>query len=105
MKNNAHGETKEGRLRRFQDGPPYEVVATLLNSIDNYFNNEIRLTTQGNNYQSSLMLLGVHSVVLTISEGLFNQNGSVGYKLFLEKFIDGEASDTKFSTIAKQVHD
>ncbi len=105
MENNAHKETKEKRLKRFQDNPPYEIVATLLNSIANFFNNEIALTTQGNNYQSSLLLLGVHSVALTVSEGLFNKKGSEGYKLFLEKFVDGDTADTKFSTIAKQIHD
>ncbi len=105
MKNNSHGETKESRLKRFQDGQPYEVIATLLNSIANFFNNEIALTTQGNNYQTSLLFLGVHSVALTISEGLFNETGSDGYKLFLEKFVDGDTPDTKFSTIAKSIHD
>ncbi len=106
MKNNTHsGETKEKRLKRFQDGPPYEIIDTLLNSIANYFNNEIALTTQGNNYQTSLLFLGVHSVALTISEGLFNKNGSEGYKLFLEKFVDGDTPDTKFSTVAKSIHD
>ncbi len=104
MKNNAHGETKEKRLERFQSNAPYEVIATLLNSIANFFNNEIALTTQGSNYQTSLLLLGVHSVALTISEGLFNKTGSDGYKLFLEKFVDGNTPDTKFSTIAKSIH-
>lgn len=105
MKNNSHAETKDKRLKRFQDGPPYEVIATLLNSVANFFNNEIALTTQGDNYQSSLLFLGVHSVALTVSEGLFNKTGQEGYKLFLEKFVDGDTPDTKFSTIAKSIHD
>jgi hypothetical protein len=105
MQNNAHGETKQKRLDRFQNNGPYEVIATLLNSIANFFNNEIALTTQGNNYQTSLLFLGVHSVALTISEGLFNESGPDGYKLFLEKFIDGNTPDTKFSTIASSIHD
>lgn len=105
MKNNSHGETKEKRLKRFQEGPPYEIIATLLNSIANFFNNEITLTTQGDNYQTSLMFLGVHSVALTISEGLFNKTGLDGYRLFLNKFVDGDTPDTKFSTIAKSIHD
>ncbi len=105
MENNAHSETKEKRLKRFQDGVPYEIISTLINSIANFFNNEIALTTQGDNYQSSLLLLGVHSVALTISEGLFNKTGSDGYKLFLEKFVDGDTPDTKFSIIAKSIHD
>lgn len=105
MENNAHAETKENRLRRFQSGPPCEVVSTLLNSIATFFNNEIAITTQGNNYQSSLLFLGVHSVALTISEAFFNKSGSDGYKLFLAKFVDGNTPDTKFSTIAQSIHD
>lgn len=104
MKNNSHGETKEKRLKRFQNSPPYEVIATLLNSIANFFNNEIILTTQGDNYQTSLLFLGIHSVALTISEGLFNKTGLEGYKLFLKKFVDGNTPDTRFSTIAKSIH-
>lgn len=106
MENNAHlGETKDHRLKRFEDGPPYEVISTLLNSIANFFNNEIVLTAQENNYQSSLLFLGVHAVALTISEGLFDKKGPDGYKLFLEKFVDGDTPDTKFSTIGQLIHD
>ena len=106
MKNNTYlGETKEKRLKRFQNGPPYEVIATLLNSIGNFFNNEIALTVQKENYQTSLLLLGIHSVALTISEGLFNKQGPEGYKLFLEKFVDGDTADTRFSNIAQSIHD
>jgi len=36
MKNNAHlGETKEQRLKRFTENHPYEVVATITNSMAN----------------------------------------------------------------------
>lgn len=105
MQNNSHGEVKASRLRRFEDGPPCEVIVTLLNLIANFFNNEIILTTQGSNYQTSLLFLGIHSVALTVSEGLFNQTGPDGYKLFLEKFIDGDTPGVKFSTIAQSIHD
>lgn len=103
--NNAYiGESKEKRLKRFQDNHPYEVIATLLNSIANYFNNELALTAKGDNNQSTLLILGVHAVALTISEGLFNKTGLDGYKLFLEKFVDGDTPDTTFSTIADSIH-
>ena len=104
MKNNAHSESREKRTKRFQDGPPIEIILTLLNSIDNHFNNEIRLTAQGVNYQTTLMFLGIHAVALTISGGFFNKNGVTGYKLFLEKFVDGDTLDTKFSNIADLLH-
>lgn len=105
MKNNTHlGETKEMRLKRFQENPPVEIIETLLNSIANYFNNEIRVTTEKNNYQTSLLFLGIHAVALTISEAFFNKTGPVGYKLFIEKFVDGDIPGTKFSDIADVIH-
>lgn len=105
MKNNAHSEIKEHRLRRFQQNHPIEIIDTLTNSINNYFNNEIALTVKDENYQSSLLFLSIHAVALTISEGLFGKTGPDGYKLFLEKFVDGETADTKFSVIAQSIHD
>jgi hypothetical protein len=106
-KNNAHlGESKEQRLRRFQDSPPFEIISTLINSIHNFFNNEIAATfADAANPQTSLMLLGVHSVALTVSYGLFNQLGPKGYKLFLEHFVDGKTPDTKFSLVASEIHE
>lgn len=104
MKNNSHAESKEDRLKRFQDGPPLEVIGTLLNSIANFFNNEISITIQGKNYQTSLLFMGIHAVALTISEGLFGRGGPDGYKLFLARFVDGNTPDTRFSTIADVIH-
>ena len=98
-------EPVEKRISRFRNGPPVEIIDTLLNSIDNYFNNEIRLTTENNNYQTSLLFLGIHAVALTIAKGLFNKTGPEGYKTFLKKFVDGDTADTKFSQIAKKIHD
>jgi hypothetical protein len=105
MQNNAHGESKEGRLARFQGNPPYEIIATLINSIANFFNNELKLTTSGDNFQTSLLFLGVHASSLTISEALFDMSGHTGYKKFLEEFVDGPTPDTKFSTISQAIHD
>ena len=103
MENRAHGESKEARLARFQSNPPVEAIETLLNSIDNHFNNEIRLAP--GNFQTSLLFLGIHAAALTISEVFFNKFGQEGYKLFLERFVDGESEDTKFSNIAELIHD
>jgi len=105
MKNNAHlGEAKEKRLERFQ-GADIEFIETLINSIANYFNNEIRTTLDSlENPQTSLMILGIHSVALTIAFGFFDNDKETGYKLFLENFVDGDTSDTKFSTIASEIH-
>lgn len=106
MKNNAHlGESQEKRLKRFQDNPPVEAIETLLNSIDNYFNNEIRATVKDEQYpQTSLMFLGIHAAILTISEAFFDDKSSAGYKLFLECFVDGKGQANKFSLIADEIH-
>src|SRR6266404_7990479 len=107
MKNRAHqGETKEHRLKRFQNGPPLEIIDTLINSMANYFMNEIRATFDDlNNPQTSLMFLGTHSIALTLSHGFWNKGGEQGYKLFLENFVDGDTPDTKFSTISSEIHE
>ena len=107
MKNNAHiGETKEQRLKRFTENGPYEVIATITNSMANNFINELRTVFDNPaSYQTTLMFLGTHSIALTLANGFFNKGGEDGYKLFLENFIDGDTPDTKFSTIASEIHE
>ena len=107
MKNNAHlGETKEQRLKRFTGNHPYEVIATITNSMANNFINELRTVFDNPaNPQTTLMFLGTHSIALTIAYGLFNKSGKDGYKLFLEHFIDGDTPDTKFSNVASRIHE
>jgi len=107
MKNNAHiGETKEHRLKRFQDSSGIEIIDTLLSSMATYFVNELKsVFNDPSNYQTSLMFLGTHSIALTLAHGLFNKHGEDGYKIFLENFIDGDTDDTKFSTIAFEIHE
>jgi hypothetical protein len=105
-KNNAHiGEPFEQRLKRFEDSPPYEIVSTVTNSIHNHLNNELAATfADPDNPQTSLMLLGIHAATLTLAYGLFGLDREEGYRAFLERFVDGDKLDTKFSTIAKQLH-
>ena len=62
-------ESYSDRLRRFQNGPPNEVIQTLLNSINNYFNPEIAKAAEIDSW--SRVLMGVHSVAITVSQGLF----------------------------------
>jgi len=108
--NNAHNsETQAQRLLRFQTNGPIETIETLLNSLDNHFNNEIRVTVA--NLQTTLLFLGIHAIALTVGEVFFNNRNSNGgvdhlqnYKDFLEKFIDGPTPDTTFSTIADIIH-
>lgn len=102
MKNNSHMESKQQRLKRLESGPPTEAIDTLLNSIANFFNNEIVLTPDS--HQTSLLFIGIHASILTISEALFGKSGKDGFKIFLEKFVDGDAEDTQFSKIAHVLH-
>src|SRR5258706_15052463 len=91
MENNAHKiEPKENRLARFKNGSPRESISTLLNSIDNFFNNEIRGTIQDEiRPQTGLMFLGTHAVILTLAKVFWDLDGLGGYKKFLEVFVDG----------------
>ena len=104
MQNRAHqDESRAQRLHRLQKGPPVEAIDTLLNSIANFFNNEIRLTPDY--YQSSLMFLRIHASALTIAEAFWDTTGVKGYKEFLETFVDGDTPGTRFSTISESIHD
>lgn len=78
----------------------------MLASIENHFNNEIKATIDDHgNRQTLLMLLGIHAVALTLSYGFFGKERKEGYKIFLESYMDGDRPDTKFSTIASELHD
>jgi len=105
MQNNAHNEPKDSRLSRFENNPPAEIIDTLLNSIDNHLNNEIRATLNEKPYQTTLLFLGIHASILTISYGLYGKDDGRAYKTFLEQFVDGATPDTKFSDIAELIHD
>lgn len=103
MQNNAHHiEPFEKRLARFQNGPPIESIETLLNSIANFFNNEIVITPK--KLQTSLLFLGIHAVALTISEVFWDLKNEPGYKKFLETFVDGDTGGTKFSSVSDKIH-
>jgi hypothetical protein len=100
------GETKVNRLKRFEEGPPQEVIDTTLNSIHSFFNTEIRATfADKTRSQTSLMVLGIHAVALTIAYGFFNEHGKKGFTSFLINFVDGDTPDTAFSTIAAEIHE
>lgn len=66
MENNAYKmEEFEQRLDRFKQGSPDETILTLLSSIHNCFNNEIKITVES--YQTGLLFLGIHAVALTVA--------------------------------------
>ena len=101
MKNNAHQiEPFEKRLARFQNGSPIESIETPLNSIANFFNNEIIITPE--RFQTSLLFLGIHAVALTVSEIFWDLKGESGYKKFLETFVDGTQRIQSFLLLLKK---
>lgn len=99
------GESRAKRLARLKSNPT-EAIETLLNSIANFFNNEIALAPS--QYQTSLLFLGIHAAALTIGEAFFNSQGQSreldNYRAFLQAFVDGPTSDTQFSTVADDIH-
>lgn len=102
--NRAHRNNPEEVINAVIDGPPLAAVSLLVLSINNFLNNEIKLTINQTPPQTSLLFMGVHSVALTIAEVLFRSSGQAGYKKFLEEFVDGDVEDRRFSAIAGQIH-
>jgi hypothetical protein len=95
-------EDKTNRLVRFQNGPPEEIIETLLNSINNFYIREIDQAATSQLWL--LVVLGIHSVALTISEGIFDKKGLTGFTFFLEHFMDKDDDGFKFSVISHQIH-
>lgn len=95
-------EDKKARLKRFRNGPPVEIIETLLNSIDNFFNNEIDVAAEANLWH--LVILGDHAVALIIADGLFGKSGPDGFKLFLQYFVDTNKKGFNFSQIYRDIH-
>jgi hypothetical protein len=100
--NRAHNsEPQAQRLARLQSNP-IEAIETLLYSIDNYFNNEIRITPDY--VQTSLLFLGIHAAALTIGEVFFDNDPLNNYSDFLKIFVDGQTQDMQFSIVADEIH-
>jgi hypothetical protein len=95
-------ESPEARLRRFQDGPPTEIISTLTNSINNIFNPEITKAAETGCW--SLVIIGIHAVALTVSEGLFGLSGEAGYVRFLQRYMDSPKPGDNFSLIGSELH-
>lgn len=95
-------EDKIKRLARFQSGPPVEITLTLLNSIANFYNPEIDKAAA--NELWVLTIIGIHSVALTITEGIFDKRGVDGFRFYLENFVDGKDSGLDFSQITPEIH-
>lgn len=100
--NKIKSESFDLRLQRFQSNSPIEFIETILNSIANGFIQEIE--SAANNHQTNLQIIGMMSVVETVSEKIFLKSGIQGCKYYLEHFVDGKTSDLKFSNIASDIN-
>lgn len=96
-------EIFQQRLQRFQNNSPIEFIETILNSIHNFYIPELQMAAD--NKQSNLLILGIHSIIETISENVFLRKGIAGFKFYLENFVDGKADGFKFSEIADDLND
>lgn len=96
-------ETFQQRLQRFQNNSPIEFIETILNSIHNFYIPELQIAAQ--NKQSNLLVLGIHSIIETISENVFLKKGVDGFKFYLENFVDINKDGGRFSEISDELND
>lgn len=99
-RNRAHNDTKKIIFQAL-NGPPIFAAFLLNLAIDKFFNNELSLTAK--NKQTGLLFLGIHASALTISKALWGLSGAIGYKMFLETFMD--CTEARFSEVAQEIHD
>ena len=96
-------ESFQKRLERFERNTPGEFILTLLNSIDNHYIPQLKNAVV--NKQDHLLILGIHSIIETISEHIFLKPGKDGFKYYLENFVDIDKDGCRFSNIAKELND
>lgn len=96
-------ETFQQRLQRFKNNSPIEFIETILNSIHNFYIPELQMAAE--NKQSNLLILGLHSIIETISENVFLKKGVEGFKFYLENFVDIDENGGRFSEIADELND
>lgn len=96
-------ETFEQRLQRFESEEPAGFIETMLLSIQNSFIPELVIASE--NRCSDLLILGIHSVIETVSENIFLKKGVSGFKFYLENFVDADKDGFRFSEIADVLND
>lgn len=95
-------ESFERRLERFLSGSPDEIFFTILNSIHNFAVPQVVQATRAGLHR--LALLGFHAVMQTVSEQIYGRRGTDATIFYLSNFVDGQAPDTRFSSIASEIH-
>lgn len=98
-------ETFEQRLKRFRDGPPQEIIGTLLNSINTNYIRELKILMSNGGEIGYLPIIGVHSIIMTISKDVFSKTGKRGFKYYLKNFVDWDKDGFRFSEISDVLYD
>ncbi len=97
-------EDAEKRLKRLEDGPPLEIIETLLNSIHNFYLRETSAAIKAGTWD--LAFIGTHSVASIIGAGLFGDRSmEASFRRFLKEFVDTDEPGGNFSDIAKELND
>lgn len=96
-------ETFKQRLQRFENNSPVESIETILNNILNYFIPHLDIASKKK--LDDLLILGIHSIIETISENIFLKKGKDGFKFYLKNFVDVDKDGFRFSEIAKVLND
>ena len=91
-------ETFEQRLQGFIDQSPIGFIDTILLSIQNDFIPQLDIALKNN--LDDLLILGIHSVIETISENISLKIGISGFKFYLGNFVDADKEGFRFSEIA-----
>lgn len=94
-------EFKE-RLVRIMGRDPREFAFNIRFSFENYFVPEIRAAHERGFY--TLTIIGIHSVMQTVSEYVFGKRGIRGTEFYLRHFVDGDVVQHQFSIEAKRIH-
>lgn len=96
-------EKFEQRLQRFKSKEPVEFIETMLLNIENFFIPQLDIASKEK--LDDLLILGIHSVIETVSENIFLKKGKDGFKFYLENFVDVDKDGFRFSEIADVLND
>jgi len=102
--NYSQDDNAEKIITNIIERNPLKAVTMLVYTLGNFLNRELKLTVQHQQPQTSLMFMGTHSAILTVSEVIFSEKSLIGYRKFLEKFMDEDSNDKHFSLIAEHIH-
>lgn len=95
-------EPFEQRLIRIVNDDFRATAAWLLSSIKTYFLPEIRAASENDLW--SLFFLGSHALMQTVGQTVFGKGGLDATRFYLEKFVDGDPTDRRYSTHAELLH-